>query len=442
MQHKLEQHISTNFPFLKEKKLLIAISGGVDSVVLTQLFFDLKFDISLAHCNFKLRDQESELDALFVKDLAKKRRITYFSKSFDTKKYAKEHKQSTQIAARNLRYEWFQELCNQNKFDYILTAHHADDSLETFLINLSRGSGLDGFTGIPKVHKNIVRPLLIFSRDEILHFAMENRIVWREDQSNTSLKYTRNKIRHQVVPILKEINPSLLNSFLKTIENLQGTQQILTDQIQEIQSKICRPFVTKSEESFELNIQKITKLSNPKAYLFPLLKPYNFTEFNDIVGLLKAQSGKKIVSKTHQLLKNRTSLLLKKIDQKPTQQIYHLEENTTAISQPISLHLKKDFERIEKDKNTIYVSKEKLTFPLIIRKWKNGDSFYPIGMKGCKKLSKYFKDEKYSLLEKKEAWLLCNNNQEIIWIIGKRQDNRFLATTAGKTTIQISLNIE
>ena len=157
---------------------------------------------------------------------------------------------------------------------------------------------------------------------------------------------------------------------------------------------------------------------------------------------MKAQSGKKIVSKTHQLLKNRTSLLLKKIDQKPTQQIYHLEENTTAISQPISLHLKKDFERIEKDKNTIYVSKEKLTFPLIIRKWKNGDSFYPIGMKGCKKLSKYFKDEKYSLLEKKEAWLLCNNNQEIIWIIGKRQDNRFLATTAGKTTIQISLNIE
>ena len=144
MQHKLEQHISTNFPFLKEKKILIAISGGVDSVVLTQLFFDLKYDISLAHCNFKLRDQESELDALFVKDFAKKRSITCFSKSFDTEKFAKEHKQSTQIAARNLRYKWFQELCLQNNFDFILTAHHADDNLETFLINLTRGSGLDG----------------------------------------------------------------------------------------------------------------------------------------------------------------------------------------------------------------------------------------------------------------------------------------------------------
>ena len=217
-----------------------------------------------------------------------------------------------------------------------------------------------------------------------------NKIVWREDQSNTSLKYTRNKIRHQVVPILKEINPSLLNSFSKTIENLQGTQQVLADQIQEIQSKIFRPFGTKAEESFELDIQEITKLSNPKAYLFPLLRPYHFTEFNDIVDLLKAQSGKKIVSKTHQLLKNRTSLLLTKIDQKPTQQIYHLEENATAITQPISLHLKKGFEKIEKDKNTIYISKEKMTFPLIIRKWKKWRFFLSSWNEGLQKIKQIF----------------------------------------------------
>ena len=176
--------------------------------------------------------------------------------------------------------------------------------------------------------------------------------------------------------------------------------------------------------------------------LFDLLKPYHFTEFNDIVDLLNAQSGKKVVSKTHQLLKNRTSLLLTKIDQKEAQRIYYLEENVTEISHPISLNLQKDSEKIVKDINTIYVSKEKLMFPLIIRKWENGDSFYPVGMKGSKKISKYFKDEKYSLLEKEQTWLLCNNNQEIIWMIGKRQDNRFFATTKDETTIQISINIK
>ncbi|MEN8819218.1 MAG: tRNA lysidine(34) synthetase TilS, partial [Polaribacter sp.] len=302
------------------------------------------------------------------------------------------------------------------------------------------GSGLDGFTGIPAVHKNIARPLLIFSREEILNFATENAILWREDQSNASLKYIRNKIRHQIVPVLKEINPSLLSTFSKTIENLKESKQVLTDQIKEIQPKVFRPFGMKEEGSFELDIQEITKLSDPKAYLFHLLKPYHFTEFNDIVDLLNAQSGKKVVSKTHQLLKNRTSLLLTKIDQKEAQRIYYLEENVTEISHPISLNLQKDSEKIVKDKNTIYVSKEKLTFPLIIRKWENGDSFYPVGMKGSKKISKYFKDEKYSLLEKEQTWLLCNNDQKLIWIIGKRQDSRFQTSICDENTVRVHLN--
>ena len=318
--------------------------------------------------------------------------------------------------------------------------HLQDDNLETFLINLTRGSGLDGFTGIPAVHKNIARPLLIFSREEILNFATENAILWREDQSNASLKYIRNKIRHQIVPVLKEINPSLLSTFSKTIENLKESKQVLTDQIKEIQPKVFRPFGMKEEGSFELDIQEITKLSDPKAYLFHLLKPYHFTEFNDIVDLLNAQSGKKVVSKTHQLLKNRTSLLLTKIDQKEAQRIYYLEENVTEISHPISLNLQKDSEKIVKDKNTIYVSKEKLTFPLIIRKWENGDSFYPVGMKGSKKISKYFKDEKYSLLEKEQTWLLCNNDQKLIWIIGKRQDSRFQTSICDENTVRVHLN--
>jgi tRNA(Ile)-lysidine synthase len=439
---KLQQHISEKFPFLKDKKLLIALSGGLDSVVLTQLLFDLNFDISLAHCNFKLRDKESDLDALFVKEFAQNLNVAFFSTSFDTEKFAKDNKQSTQVAARNLRYDWFQKISTQNNFDFVLTAHHADDNLETFLINLIRGSGLDGFTGIPAVHKNIARPLLIFSREEILNFATENAIVWREDQSNASIKYSRNKIRHQIVPVLKEINPSLLDTFSKTIENLEESKQILTDQMKEIRSKVFRSFGKQEEASFEIDIQEINTLSNPKAYLFQLLKPYHFKEFNDIVNLLSAQSGKKVFSKTHQLLKNRASLLLTKIDKEEAQPIYYIEENIIEITNPIALSFREEFQEVRKTKNTIYVSKEKLTFPLFIRKWKNGDSFYPVGMKGKKKLSKYFKDEKYSLLEKEQTWLLCNNDQNLIWIIGKRQDNRFYTSVKNKNTLRIHLNIK
>lgn len=438
---KLQQHISEKFPFLKDKKLLIAISGGLDSVVLTQLLFILKFDISLAHCNFKLRDEESDLDALFVEELAQNLNVAFFTTSFDTEKFAKDNKQSTQIAARNLRYDWFHEISLQNNFDFVLTAHHADDNLETFLINFTRGSGLEGFTGIPATHKNIARPLLIFSREEILNFATEHAIVWREDQSNTSTKYIRNKIRHQILPVLKEINPSLLDTFAKTTKNLQESKQIIEDRIQEIKPKIFYPFGTQEEESCEIEIREINKLSNPKAYLFELLKPYHFTEFNDIINLLTAQSGKKVFSKTHQLLKNRASLLLTKIDKKETSSIYYIEENETKITTPIILTLQKEFQEITKDKNTIYVSKEKLTFPLILRKWKNGDSFYPVGMKGKKKISKYFKDEKYSLLEKEQTWLLCNNDQTVIWIIGKRQDSRFCSSKKNGITIKIIINI-
>ncbi|MGY0408929.1 MAG: tRNA lysidine(34) synthetase TilS, partial [Polaribacter sp.] len=238
MLSKFKKQINTTFPFLKDKKLLIAISGGVDSVVLTHLLYQLEFDISLAHCNFNLREKESNLDAIFVQNLAKKLTLPFFLTSFDTTTFAKEHKQSTQIAARNLRYQWFRELVAKQQFDFLLTAHHADDNLETFFINLTRGTGLEGFTGIPAINKHIVRPLLIFSRKEILHFAKKNKIDWREDKSNASTKYVRNKIRHQIIPVLKEINPNLLETFLKTTENLQENQQIMEDCIANVSHKV------------------------------------------------------------------------------------------------------------------------------------------------------------------------------------------------------------
>lgn len=423
MLQKFKKHITKEFPFLKDTKLLIAISGGVDSVVLFHLLHKLNYDVSLAHCNFKLRGKESDLDEEFIKNLNQISYNQIFTIIFDTEKYAKEHKLSTQIAARELRYNWFQKLITEHKFEYVLTAHHADDNLETFLIHLTRGSGLDGFTGIPKVNGNIVRPLLAFSRKEILNYAKDNDIEWREDASNASNKYIRNKIRHQVLPVLKEINPSILDSFATTLENLQESKQIIEDRIENIASEVLE----KEANFIKIDIEKIKELSNSKAYLYQLLKSYHFTEWNDVYDLLNAQSGKQVFSKTHRLLKDRDVLILSKIDlSNSIEMAFQIEEEITEITNPIHLTFKEVIEKSTENKQTIYVDKDLLKYPLMLRKWEKGDYIYPLGMQGKKKLSKYFKDEKFSLIDKENTWLLCNAENQIMWIINHRQDRRFV----------------
>jgi tRNA(Ile)-lysidine synthase len=435
MLQKFKEHININFPFLKDKKLLIAISGGVDSVVLTQLLHELNFNISLAHCNFQLREKESDLDEEFVKLLAQKTSNQIFKIKFDTEKFASKNKLSTQIAARELRYNWFQEIIEKHNFDYVLTAHHADDNLETFLINLTRGSGLDGFTGIPKINGNIVRPLLAFSREEILAYAKTNTIDWREDASNATTKYIRNKIRHQILPVLKEINPNLLETFAKTLENLQESKQIIEDRIATISSEV---FETKNG-IIKINIVKINQLSNPKAYLYQLLKEYNFTEWNDVYNLLSAQSGKQVFSKTHRLVKDREYLLLSERDfSTALEMTFEIHENQFEITNPIYLTFEDVLQKSDENKQAIYVDKDLLKYPLIVRKWENGDYLYPLGMQGKKKLSKYFKDEKFSLLEKENTWLLCNAENEIIWVIHHRQDSRLSLKNTSKNILKIT----
>jgi len=433
MLEKFQQHITANFPFLHGKKLLIAISGGVDSVVLTHLLQQLKCTISLAHCNFNLRGDESNADEKFIKTLGEKFHLETYIKQFDTEKFAKENKQSTQIAARNLRYTWFQELAEKHLFDYVLTAHHADDNLETFLINLTRGTGLDGLTGIPAVNGNIVRPLLSFSRDEIVRFATENTIDWREDKSNATTKYIRNKIRHQVVPILKEINPSLLRSFQKTSDHLHESKQLIEDRIESVKKELVS---TTDNQLVKINIQNLNALSNPKAYLYQFLKDYHFTEWNDIADLLSAQSGKQVFSSTHRLVKDRDFLLLTEIEQETETSIYSISENTEKITLPIQLTFEKVAKTGFKEQQTIFLDNSKLVFPLTLRKWQEGDYFYPIGMQGKKKISNYFKDEKYSLIDKEKTWLLCSQN-DIVWIVGKRQDKRFLPNSATASILKI-----
>ncbi|MBT8385080.1 MAG: tRNA lysidine(34) synthetase TilS [Bacteroidia bacterium] len=436
MLAQFSQHINSHFSFLKDKKLLIAISAGIDSVVLSQLLHSLKFNISLAHCNFQLRGKESDKDEAFVKKLAKDLKVPIFTQSFETAGYAKKQKLSIQLAARELRYKWFEEVLRINGLDFVLTAHHADDDLETFIINTARGTGLDGLTGIPERNENILRPLLPFSRTHIEKYAKEKGITWREDQTNLEINYLRNKIRHKIIPVLKEINPALLASFKTTLENLKGSRQIIDDKISELSNDL----VIKDGNELKLDIDQLSKLSNPKAYLFELLKPYGFTEWNDVRDLLDAQSGKKIFSSTHQLVKDRNYLLLaayfkngkiKSIYKVNNGDIYFDEED-----------LKMKFTYLEEshtvinNNNVAFLDLGNLKFPLTVRKWEKGDYFYPLGMKGKKKLSKYFKDEKISILDKEKIWLLCSEDQ-VAWVIGKRLDHRFRITDKTKNILKI-----
>lgn len=430
-----QKHIDNKLPFLKHSKLLIAISGGLDSVALTHLCHKLNLNMALAHCNFNLRNHESDGDEDFVLQLAEGLELEVFIERFDTKKYAQHHKVSIQMAARQLRYNWFDQLANQFEFDYILTAHHANDNLETFLINLSRSTGLEGLKGIPEVNYNVVRPLLPFSREAIITYAKENKLKWREDSSNASTKYMRNKLRHDVIPILKEMNPQFLQNFQATLNNLNDTADIVEESVDAV---LKRAIIAIDSNHMAFKVKEFKKLNNPKAYLFEVFKDYGFTEWNDVVNLLDAQSGKIIKSATHRLIKDRDRLLLSEIQNKEFKNIT-ISHNDTQIETPIgTLFFDKADAILLKDTNTIYVDKSLLKYPLTIRQWQEGDYFYPLGMTGKKKLSKYFKDQKLSLLDKENVWLLYSGNH-MVWVINRRADSRFKITQHTKEIIRIKL---
>ena len=433
MLMKFQNHLNTNFPFLKGKRLLLAVSGGIDSMVLLTLCQKLSLKIGVAHCNFQLRGKESDGDADFVKEKTTELNIPFFIQKFDTEQFANENKLSIQLAARKLRYDWFNEILENEKYDFLLTAHHLDDQIETFLINLTRGTGLEGLTGIPVQNNTIIRPMLMISREEIENYAKENQILWREDASNTSDKYVRNKIRHQVVPVLKELNPSFLTSFQDTLTHLEEANTLVEDASKWVFEKVT----TTKEDTIQIDCKLLLTYKNYKSYLYQWLKRYEFTAWNDIYELVQAQSGKQIFSNTHLLLKDRDFLILspKTIFAEET---FYIDENTKSLKFPLNVALCKTDNILEPTNNVIFVDQEKLVFPLQIRKKREGDSFYPSGMEGKKKLSKYFKDEKYSLLDKEKQWLLTSNDQ-IVWIIGKRADKRFLANTKTKNILKIEL---
>jgi tRNA(Ile)-lysidine synthase len=418
----------------------MACSGGIDSVVLTHLFYKMNCNVTLLHCNFSLRGKESDADEKFVVQWSEKLEVPIYTNTFDTERYAKENAISIQMAARELRYNWFLEISDLLKIDFIATAHHLDDNVETYLINTFRGTGIKGLEGIPEVNGKIVRPLLPFSREEILNYAEENNITWREDSSNKSTKYLRNKIRLEVMPKLKETNPKALQNFRNTQNHLKEAQNLLEDYIEIVYKKT----IHKTKGGYKIDIEKLKSFPNTKALLYQLLHTFGFKEWDDVYHLLNAQSGKKLFSDTHTLLKDRQFLFLKLIDvfnTKTNKEQYLISENKKSISEPIYLTFDEVAQGSKTDHNTVFVDKDTVQFPLVLRKWKNGDVFYPFGMQGKKKLSKFLKDEKISLFDKKNVWLLCSQ-KNIVWVVGHRADDRFKINSTTKCIIKISYTNE
>ena len=433
MLQKFQSHIFQNFPFLSGKKLLLATSGGLDSMVMVDLFRKLSFEIAIAHCNFQLRGVESFEDQNFVQNYAESNEIKLFVTQFDTEAFAKDYKLSTQVAARELRYNWFYELLETENFDYVLTAHHADDNLETFLINLVRGTGLDGLTGIPAQNENVIRPLLLFSRQEIEQYAKEDNIDWREDSSNALDKYLRNKIRHNLIPILKELNTDFLSSFHKTQVYLQESKTMVEDASIMVYQQVAKEI----GEDIHFDLNKLQQLPNYKSYLYQWLREFGFSAWDDIYDLVESQSGKQVFSNEFRLLKNRGFLILSPINIEDKKEEYYIFKDQKEIDSPLNLSFSKVADIGIVSNRAIFVDEDKLHFPLVLRRWKEGDSFQPFGMEGkSKKVSKIFKDEKLSLIDKENTWLLCSDDK-IIWIIGIRQDERFKIEKTTKNRIQI-----
>lgn len=433
MLRQFENHVSNHFPFLQGKKLFLAVSGGLDSMVLVHLFQQLNYEIVVLHCNFQLRGLESFEDQQFIQEYSNTNAIPFVFTQFDTEAFAADFKVSIQVAARELRYSWFYEQLAIQKGDFILTAHHADDNLETFLINLSRGTGLEGLTGIPAQNEKVIRPLLSFSRQQIEEYASVNKLKWREDSSNDSDKYLRNKIRHHLVPLLKELNPNFISSFEKTQSFLSEAQDLVDDAAIMVYQQVAR----EEGEDIYFDLGRLLQLPNYSSYLYQWLKEFGFTAWDDIYELVDGQSGKQVLAPYFRLIKDRDCLILSPLQSQENQQEFEIESLESKVKFPLNL----DFSTVSKigvaSNSTIFVDQDKLVFPLTLRHWNEGDVFQPFGMEGkSKKVSKLFKDEKLSLIDKEKVWLLCSNNQ-VVWVVGIRQDERFKIDPNSKNLLKI-----
>lgn len=433
MKEQIQQYIIQHQLLSGEKPVVVGISGGADSVALLHILVSLGYKCIAAHCNFNLRGDESFRDEQFTIDFTKRLQVPLCKISFETNKYAQENRLSVEMAARELRYRWFEELLNTYDADAVAVAHHRDDSVETLLINLTRGSGITGLTGIKPKNGNVVRPLLCVSREDIYAYIENNGLEYVTDSSNSSDIYTRNFIRLKVIPLLEEINPSVKASLARTANHLYDASLIYNHSIEE-----ARKVITQNNR---LSISALLSFPAPATILYEMLKPYGFsrTVCESIFTVLDKDSGKIFYSSTHRLLKDRSDLLIDVLSGEDNRAyLINLEDDNVDLPvelKPEIVVIKEDYQ-IEKDKKFAYFDFDKLSFPLVLRHWQEGDWFVPFGMKGKKKISDYFNDKKFSLFDKEKTWLLCSG-QDVIWIVGERTDNRYRIEKTTKRVLKL-----
>ena len=433
MEKELLNKLNIDHNRLSGKRLLLAHSGGLDSSVLAHLLLKAGLSFSVAHCNFQLRASESEADMKFVEAWCREHSTPFFCVKFAAEIHKEFYKKSIQLSARDLRYDWFYSLMEVYEFDFLLTAHHLNDQLETFLINTTRGTGISGLLGI-REKETLLRPLRTIPKKELILYAEAEKISWREDHSNTSNAYLRNAIRHQVIPAIEEEVPNALQNFQTTLDHLDLANNFIRESLETQKNKLFKHI----GKSINIDIKELEKLPSLSFCLHHWFAPFGF-DTKEVVKLMESESGKVIYSSSHRLIRDRSSITLS---------LHHSNENNQFLFDPLKKNQDLPFqlssESIEiKEKETwgshqAALDKRMLKKPLSLRKSIKGDYFYPTGMKGKKLLSKFFKDEKYSLLEKEQQWLLCSENK-IVWVIGKRCDRRFIATKNTKKALLITV---
>jgi tRNA(Ile)-lysidine synthase len=428
--------------FDQADRILLAVSGGVDSIVMVQLFKDAGFNFGIAHVNFGLRGDESDGDEAFVKNISEQMGVPFYVRHFNTKQYASGQKISIQMAARDLRYAWFDELAIEHGYHFVATAHHLDDQAETFFINVLRGTGISGMHGIMPKQGKIIRPLMFTTREKIMSIALDLNLAWREDRSNKSRKYLRNKLRLDVLAELYKINPLFSHKLNESITHLRDVETIYNNHI----AGVTADLVQHKPEGTFISIDWVYEYEPHNTYLYELLKPYGFSYpvVKEIVRSLDTFSGKIFYSPTHRLLRDRENFIIQPLTDLSADhfngEVFYLEKEILNIEHPVCLcmHQTDNITDLPMGKASIAcLDMEKLKFPLKLRKWEKGDWFMPLGLKSKKKLSDFFINQKLSLADKEKTWLLLSG-EDIVWVIGKRIDNRFRITPKTKKAFVIS----
>jgi tRNA(Ile)-lysidine synthase len=440
MQKAFENYIREKKLVTSNETVLVAVSGGIDSMVMLDLFQKSdKFDLVVAHCNFMLRGEESNKDELFIREYCKQNKLDLFVKSFDTIAFANEKGISIQMAARDLRYTWFEELAQENSISKIALAQHLDDQVETFFINLIRGTGISGIHGILPINGNLIRPLLFADRKMILQYQIENNIPFREDESNNSDKYLRNFIRHNISPQFEQLSPQFAFKLDKNIARFKEVEDFYKTSIHNNLKQLS----TEKNHQLFIDIEKLNSLEYPELHIREMLteKGFNTDTINKVYQLLSQPiSGKYFNSETHELLFNRNQIIIRKKQNKNQEEyLINIGEN---ITNPFNISLEQIDNNLNSYKgkpNIAFLDFDKLIFPLKLRKWKKSDSFIPFGMTGRKKLSDFFIDKKLSNFEKEDIWIL-ESGDEIVWILGHRTDNRYRITKNTKHIYKITFD--